>query len=111
MEYGDEGWSGMDGKRRPFRDEYRDTFFGVFDGERLRDPFSVMFDPHQQLQVITGLIDKANLFHEGEDSALQLLQQMIANLGFGAAEMPSKEGSLPFNGMRIASLLNDFFAG
>jgi len=45
------------------------------------------------------------------DSALQLLQQMIASLGFGAAEMPSKEGSLPFNGTRIASLLNNFFAG
>jgi len=111
MEYGDEGWGGVDGKRRPLRDQYRNAFFDTFGHDRLLNPFSVEFQPHQQLQVVMRLLEQAGVFHEGEDAALQLWRQAVATIGFGVVERPLKEGQLSFGGTRLVSLLDEFFVG
>jgi len=111
MEYGDEGWSGVDGERRPLRDQYRDVFFGHFGGNRLRNPFMDIVGSGQHIQAVMELIDKARIFHAGEEAAaLHLMQQTFTSLGFGNAEERSKERNLSFKHTHLSSLF-DYFVG
>ena len=73
---------------RALRDKMRDAFFAEIGLPRLTDPFLIQADPAIQHAKVLELMKIARGKHEGDVSALDLLESSVRQMAVGMPALP-----------------------